>query len=197
MKNICVFCGSSLGAKKEYADAARKLGYILAAKKIRLVYGGGNIGLMGITADAVLEKGGKVLGVMPKHLADKEVAHKGLQQLKIVNSMHERKALIGKVSDAFIALPGGYGTLDEIFEAITWGQLKLHMKPCGFLNICGFYDKLMEFLDLCVCESFINLPHRNMLIMEKTPEKLVERLFSYEHPSFDKVAWTLKDNDRR
>ena len=138
MKRVCVFCGSSIGAKPAYAEAARNMGRLIAERRIGLVYGGGNVGLMGVIADAALEAGGEVIGVIPLALADREIAHTGLTQLHIVDSMHTRKAMMAELSDAFIAMPGGVGTFEELFEAITWTQLGLHRKPCGLLNVDGF-----------------------------------------------------------
>ena len=154
MKRVCVFCGSSTGARPSYARTAVKLGKILAKRQIGLVYGGGNVGLMGLIADSVLEHGGDVIGVIPRFLVHKEVAHQHLKDLRIVESMHERKALMADLSDGFIALPGGYGTLEEFCEIVTWAQLQLHPKPCGLLNVEGFYDSLLQFLDHAVAEQF-------------------------------------------
>jgi len=191
MRRICVFCGSSYGAKKEYKHMAVKLGTSLASQNIDLIYGGGNVGLMGILADSVINNGGHVIGVIPKHLADKEVAHRGISDLRIVNTMHERKALMEKLCDAFITLPGGFGTLEEIFEAITWAQLNLHSKPCGFLNIKGFYDQLFEFIDHVINEEFICKEYRSIIQVDSNPEKLIEKLKNYTPPILDKAKHAL------
>src|SRR5579871_639763 len=147
LRRVCVFCGSSSGLRSSYAEAARRLGWTLAGHKVGLVYGGGKVGLMGTVADAVLERGGEAIGVIPQPLVAREIAHPGLTELRIVSSMHERKALMADLSDAFIALPGGYGTLEEFAEALTWSQLGIHKKPCGLLNVAGYYDNLIAFLD--------------------------------------------------
>src|ERR1043165_174167 len=144
-RRVCVFCGSSPGARPEYRQAAEAMGRLLASRRIGLVYGGGNVGLMGLLADAALSAGGEVIGVIPRHLDAREVAHRGLPDLRVVASMHERKALMADLSDAFIALPGGLGTLEEMFEILTWAQLGLHRKPCGLLNVLGYFDRLLSF----------------------------------------------------
>ncbi len=182
MKRVCVFAGSSIGSRDEYVDAARALGWELAARHIELVYGGGNVGLMGILANAVLEAGGYVIGVIPRTLVEKELAHRGLPDLRIVGSMHKRKALMAELSEGFVALPGGLGTLEELFEILTWAQLGMHEKPCGLLNVCGYFDNLMQFLDDCVAERFLEKPHRSMLIVEREPKGLLDRFEHYRAP---------------
>jgi hypothetical protein len=171
-----VYCGSNAGARPEYRDAAAALGRLLAERGISLVYGGGNIGLMGVLARAALEAGGEVIGVIPRAFVEKEAAHLGVSDLRIVASMHERKALMADLSDAFVALPGGLGTLEELFETWTWAQLELHAKPCGLLNVAGFYDPLVAFLDHAVRERFLKPPHRSLLIVESDAGVLVDRL---------------------
>lgn len=176
MNAIGVFCGSSLGARPEYAAAARALGSLLAQRNIGVVYGGGKIGLMGILADAALAAGGRVIGVIPQTLLDREIGHLGLSELRVVHSMTERKTLMSELSDAFIALPGGIGTLDELFEVWTWTQLGLHDKPCGLLNVDGYFDPLIEFLDSATTQGFLAPLHRALLKVDAMPAGLVQRL---------------------
>ncbi len=183
---LCAFAGSSDGAKGAYAVAARELGRHLAENDIGLVYGGAKVGLMGSVADAVLAAGGRVIGVIPQALVQKEIAHPGLTELRIVASMHERKALMAKLSDGFIALPGGIGTLEEIFEIWTWAQLGSHAKPCALLNVSGFYDGLLAFLDHVAAEGFLKHAHRGMLVLGEEPETLVEAMLQYEAPHVSK-----------
>lgn len=175
IKRICVFCGSRSGAKKEYEEAAVKLGKLLVKNKIGLVYGGGGVGLMGTVAKTVLKNGGEVIGVIPKGLAEKEQAVKALTDLRVVDSMHERKALMAELSDGFIALPGGLGTMEELFEAITWAQLGIHSKPCGLLNIEGYYSRLVEFIAYMNQERFVEAKHCSLLLVEEDPEVLLAR----------------------
>jgi len=191
MKSICVFCGSSLGALEVYAEAAAATGRAIAEKGYLLVYGGAKVGLMGTVADAALAAGGEVVGVLPRALQEKEIGHEGLNELHLVGSMHERKALMAELSDAFIALPGGVGTLEEIFEVWTWGQLGYHKKPCGFLNIEGYYDHLIAFLDLQTREGFTKKVMRDMVQIAETPEDMLERFGSYEPPTAPK--WITRD----
>ncbi|HEX6164768.1 MAG TPA: TIGR00730 family Rossman fold protein [Vicinamibacterales bacterium] len=186
MQRICVFCGSSLGNNREYIDFAETLGRLLAAKKIGLVYGGGNVGLMGVIADAAIAAGGEVIGVIPQSLKDREVAHTGVRDLRVVDSMHTRKAMMADLSDAFIAMPGGVGTFEEIFEAITWTQLGVHRKPCGFLNVGGFYTPLIAFIDQAVSEGFIKPIHRSMIVVDDVPERLVDSLAKMDLPDVPK-----------
>ena len=186
MHSICVFCGSNAGSGEAYADAARALARAIAGRGMQLVYGGGNIGLMGVLAEAALAAGGRVTGVTPRRLLEKEVVHRGLTELRVVESMHERKALMAELSDAFIALPGGLGTLEETFEVLTWTQLGFHRKPCGLLNIAGFYDGLTAFLDHAVAERFLKPEHRDMVLVGNDPEALLARLASYRLPEVSK-----------
>lgn len=183
---LCVFCGSSSGQDPVYLAAARSLGETLAAQGIELVYGGASVGLMGAVADAALEKGGLVIGVMPQALVDKEIAHRSLSDLRVVGSMHERKALMAELADGFIALPGGLGTFEELFEVWTWAQLGYHRKPCAILNAGGFYDKLTDFLDDVVERGFVKAIHRAMLIVEEEPASLIAAVRAYEPPKVDK-----------
>ena len=173
--NICVFTGSRRGARPEYAAAARQIGRELAARGYGLVYGGGNIGLMGIVADAVLEQQGHVIGVIPAAFVEKEVAHRNLSELHIVQSMHERKAMMAEASHAFIAMPGGIGTLEEFFEVLSWAQLGLHNKPCGLLDVCAYYRRLVEFMDYAVEQDFLKPKHRKLLVVESEPSALLDR----------------------
>ena len=192
MKRVCVFCGSSPGARPEYVDAAILLGRTLAQRKIGLVYGGGKVGLMGYTAEAASQAGGEVIGVIPKGLVKKEVAFTGLSDLRVVDTMHERKALMAELSDGFIAMPGGLGTLEEFFEALTWAQLGMHGKPCGFLNICHYYDSILGFLDCAVSEQFIDQAHRDMVLVDESPGALLDQFEAYKPPTSDKAAWALQ-----
>jgi uncharacterized protein (TIGR00730 family) len=191
LKRLCVFCGSSFGVNPAYVKAARDLGNVIAKRNICLVYGGARVGLMGEIASTVIRAKGEVIGVIPKDLVHKEVAHSGLSELCIVESMHERKALMAELSDGFIALPGGFGTIEEIFEVITWAQLSFHDKPCGFLNINGYYDHLIKFLDHSVKENFIVPEHRAMIIIDDDPESLLDKFSKYEPPRIDKAKWIL------
>jgi uncharacterized protein (TIGR00730 family) len=186
MKRICVFTGSTPGARTDYADAAQELGRLLVARGHGLVYGGGRVGLMGVIADAALANGGNVIGVIPEALAAKEIAHSRLTELRVVHSMHERKAIMAELSDAFIALPGGLGTLEEFFEVITWAQLGLHAKPVGIMNVSGYFDPLFAFLDRAVDERFVKVEHRAMIIMAHSPADLLDRLQSYKPPQVEK-----------
>jgi uncharacterized protein (TIGR00730 family) len=183
MKRLCVFCGASTGRNPAYVEAARALAKTLASKGITLVYGGASVGIMGQLADAALEAGGKVIGVMPQELVNREVSHLNLSELIIVSSMHERKAKMAELSDGFIALPGGLGTLEELFEVLTWAQLRFHAKPCGLLNTNGYYDQLISFLDHSVDEKFIKPAHRELIIVGDEPSALLEALEAYGTPS--------------
>jgi uncharacterized protein (TIGR00730 family) len=174
-RKICVFTGSRYGASSAYAGAAEQLARDLVERGFGLVYGGGNVGLMNVMADAVLALGGHVTGVIPNALVSKEVAHRGLSELRVVNSMHERKALMAELSDGFIALPGGIGTMEEFFEVLSWAQLGIHNKPCGLLNVSGYYDPLIQFLDQAVSEDFVKPKHRALLIVDHDPMKLLDR----------------------
>ncbi|MEX0806304.1 MAG: TIGR00730 family Rossman fold protein [Candidatus Binatia bacterium] len=176
---ICIFTGSRQGVRSQYAAAARQLGAVLVERGYGLVYGGGNVGLMTVIADAVLELGGHVTGVIPDSLVSKEVAHQGLSDLRIVRSMHERKAVMAELSDGFIAMPGGIGTLEEFFEVLSWAQLGIHGKPCGLLNTSGYYDHLIQFLDHAVDQDFLKPKHRSLLILENGPAELLRRFEAF------------------
>ena len=186
MKKICVFCGSSIGNRVEYAEAAVALGGLLARRNIGLVYGGGNVGLMGVIADAVLSAGGEVIGVIPHALAKREIEHQGLTRLHVVDSMHTRKAMMADLADAFIAMPGGVGTFEEFFEAVTWTQLGLHRKPCGLLNVGGFYTPLAAFIDQAVSEGFFKPVHRAAIVVDDNAERLLDTLANIELPDVPK-----------
>jgi uncharacterized protein (TIGR00730 family) len=186
MKYICVFCGSSLGSRSVYQEAAQAMGKALVSQGLGLVYGGGNVGLMGVIADAVLAAGGEAIGVIPEFLAVKEIVHTGLTQLYTVNSMHDRKALMAELADAFIALPGGYGTLEEFCEILTWAQLGLHQKPQGLLNVEGYYDPLLQLFDRAVDDQFLRADLRHLVIEADQPEVLLDRLASYKSSYVDK-----------
>lgn len=179
MRSIGVFCGANAGTNKVYSEAATKLGKLMAIQSIALVYGGGNVGLMGIIADSILAEGGMVVGVIPQSLVDREVAHKGVQELIVVETMHERKAIMAARSDAFIAMPGGFGTFDEICEIITWNHLGIIKKPVAFFNVNGFYDKFFEMIDHTVTEGFIKLDQRKNIIVESDPIVLINKLSTY------------------
>jgi len=176
LKRLCVFCGSNHGTRPEYTTAVQALGRELAARQIGLVYGGGGVGLMGVIADAVLAEGGEVIGVLPVSLGSKEIAHPDVEDIRLVGSMHERKAVMAELSDGFIAAPGGFGTLEELFEQLTWGQLGMHAKPCGLLNVAQYFDALLEFLDSATREKFIREQHRETLVVGVTPSDLIDRL---------------------
>jgi uncharacterized protein (TIGR00730 family) len=188
MNRICVYCGSSPGADDTYADAARELAEALVSQNIDLVYGGATNGLMGVIADTVLQLGGKVSGVIPRALQEKEIAHAGLSELHVVDSMHERKSLMAILADGFIALPGGFGTLEEIIEVLTWGQLQFHAKPCGLLNIGGYFDHLLAFLDRAEQSGFVRPWHRKMLLVANTPAALLNQFERYQPPAAEKWA---------
>ncbi len=185
--NICVFAGSSSGQRSSYMAAAEKLGHAIARRGMGVVYGGADLGLMGAVANATLAAGQTVIGVLPQALASVEIAHPGLTELHIVESMHERKALMAERSDAFIALPGGIGTLEETFEVWTWSQLGIHAKPIGLLNVDGYYDGLLEFLNHVASEGFVKPAHRHMLLANADPDTLVERIVRAEIPTVSKL----------
>jgi uncharacterized protein (TIGR00730 family) len=187
MKRIAVYCGSNKGIRPEYAAAALELGTLLAREKIELVYGGGMVGLMGIVADATLKHGGHVIGVIPEKLVIKEVVHEQLPDLRVVKTMHERKALMAELSDGFIALPGGYGTFEEFFEVLAWSQLGWHQKPFGLLDIAGFYRPLIEFLNHTQNEGFIRPQHRDLVLVADSAEKMLGRLKTFRPPT--EVKW--------
>lgn len=179
MKRICVFCGASDGAKPVYKETAVKLGQLLAERQIELVYGGGNLGLMGIVADATLQAGGRVLGVSVRALVDREQAHTELNELFVVNTLHERKMMMSTLADGFVALPGGFGTLEEFIEILTWGQLGFHQKPSGLLNVDGYYDGLLSFFDYQVENGFIRREYRKLVLTAETPEAMLEVMENY------------------
>jgi len=179
VRRVCVYAGSNPGNDLIYAQAARELADLLAERGTGLVYGGGRVGLMGVLADTALAAGGEVIGVMPQALVDREIAHEGLTELRVVASMHERKALMAELSDAFVAVPGGIGTLEELIEIYTWSQLGIHAKPCGVLNVDGYYDHLAAFLDHAVAAGFLKAEHRAVLSVASEPGELLERLAAY------------------
>jgi len=191
MKRICVFCGSSAGSKPEYRASAQQLGAELTRRKIGLVYGGGNVGLMGAIADSVLEAGGEAIGVIPEHLMSREIGHNRLTKLHIVRSMHERKALMSDLSDAFIALPGGFGTLEEFCEVLTWSQLGLHAKPCGIVNVLGYYTPLLAMLDHAVQERFLKPQNRALVLARDKPAELLQALEDWRPVHVEK--WLDRD----
>lgn len=190
MKRICVFCGSNPGVKPSYAEAAKAMGELLAHQSMELVYGGGHVGLMGIVADGVLNAGGRVIGVIPRALEQRELAHKGVQDLRVVESMHERKALMAELSDGFIAMPGGFGTFEEFCEILTWGQLGMHQKPCGLLNIEGYYSALLNLFDHAVIEGFVKPAHRSWVLEDEEPEQLLAKMEAFIPPKTQK--WITK-----
>ena len=185
---ICVFCGSSPGARPAYAEAAASMGRLLAGEGIGVVYGGGQVGLMGVLADAVLAEGGEIAGVIPRALVEREIGHPGVTDMRVVGSMHERKALMADLADAFVALPGGLGTLEELFEVYTWAQLGLHSKPCGLLDVEDYYAGLVALIDHAVEERFVPEQHRAMLIVEREPSALLDRLRAWE-PATIEPKW--------
>jgi len=182
LQSVCVFCGSSPGLDPAYTEAARSLGRTLAKANIRLVFGGGHVGLMGVVSNAAIEAGGEAIGVIPKFLVERELAHTSLTDLRIVGSMHERKAMMSDLSEGFITLPGGTGTLEEFFEILTWAQLGEHEKPCGLLNVAGYYDSLLTVFDQMVNRGFLSEPNRDLVLVESEPERLLQRLESYQPP---------------
>jgi uncharacterized protein (TIGR00730 family) len=192
VQKICVFCGSSPGARPEYAEATEAFAQLVVAENIGVVYGGGGVGLMGKLADAVLAQGGEITGVIPHALVDKEIGHPHVEDMRLVDSMHERKALMAELADAFVALPGGLGTLEELFEVFTWSQLGLHHKPLALLDVEGYYDGIAAFLDHAVRERFLNAKQRSTLIVERDPGALLERLKAYE-PDAVEPKWLDRD----
>ncbi len=189
LKRVCVYCGSGVGGQDGYAEAARALGRALVARGLGLVFGGGRIDMMGVLAQAVLDGGGEAIGVIPKDLMDKGLGLTCVTSLRIVETMHARKALMAELADAFVALPGGFGTAEEFFEVLTWAQLGLHAKPCGLLNVHGYFDHLIRFVDHAVHERFIEPANRGLLLVDNSPESLLEQLDSWQPPAVDKVAW--------
>lgn len=191
MKRICVFCGSSFGNRPEYRQAAAGLGALLARRGLELVYGGGNVGLMGAVADACLAAGGSVTGVIPQSLMEKEVGHRGLTRLEVVDSMHTRKARMAELADGFIALPGGFGTFEELCEILTWAQLGFHGKPAAILDVAGYYGPLLALCDRARDEGFVREVHRGLLLADTDPVALLERMAAYQPPSV--VKWVEKE----
>ena len=191
-RRLCVFCGSNTGNRPAYRDAAEQLGLLLVERGIELVYGGGNIGLMGVLADTVLARGGRAIGVIPESLMAKEVGHTGLTELRIVNSMHERKALMSDLSDGFIALPGGFGTLEEFCEVVTWSQLGLQSKPCGLLNVENYYAPLLELFDHAVREGFLQEENRRLVLDDDDPARLLEKMTTFQAAPVAK--WIGREN---
>lgn len=183
LKRVCVFCGSSFGARPQYREAAEQLGTLLARRNIGLVYGGGCVGLMGALADAALAAGGEVIGVIPESLLRREVGHRGVTKLHVVETMHERKALMADLADAFIALPGGYGTLEEFFEIVTWSQLGIQRKPCGLLNVERYWGGLLGVLEHAVDEGFVRPENSQLVLLATTPDGMLERLMEWEPPA--------------
>ncbi|HEX8272573.1 MAG TPA: TIGR00730 family Rossman fold protein [Longimicrobiaceae bacterium] len=191
LRRMCVFCGSSPGVRPGYAAAARAMGGLLAERGIGLVYGGGRVGLMGMVADAALAAGGEVVGVIPEALVAREVGHAGLTELRVVGTMHQRKALMADLSDAFVALPGGFGTWEEYFEVLTWAQLGIHPKPCGLLNVEGYYDPFLAMMDRSVDEGFVKPEHRATVLEAAEPERMLELLAAFRAPAVAK--WIGRD----
>ena len=186
LQRVCVFCGSSGGGNPRYREQATALGRILAARRIELVYGGGGVGLMGALADSVLAAGGHVIGIIPRALLEREVEHRGIQDLRVVGTMHERKQQMASLSDAFVAMPGGFGTLEEFCEVLTWSQLGLHRKACGLLNVARFFDPLLNLFDSAVAEGFLKPVHRDLVLADSDPSRLLDRLSEVEVPKVDK-----------
>lgn len=186
MKRICVYCGANPGARPAYVEGAQALGRTLAERGIGVVYGGGNVGLMGCLADATLAAGGEVIGVIPEALLEKELAHRGLTELHVVASMHERKTMMAELADAFIAMPGGFGTFEELCEALTWTQLGIHEKPCGLFNIEGFYDALISLLERATTDRFLRMEHRAILLEGTTPEAILAKIEAFRMPVAEK-----------
>jgi uncharacterized protein (TIGR00730 family) len=188
LKRICVFCGSSTGTRPEYKAAAREMGGLLAGRRIGLVFGGGNRGLMGELADAALQGGGEVIGVIPRQLEELELAHQGLTELRVVESMHDRKALMADLSDAFIGLPGGLGTMEEFFEVSTWSQLGIHSKPLGLLNACGYFNLVRHFFYHAVTEGFLQEAHVSQILIRSKPDELLTALHTYQPATVTKAS---------
>ena len=186
MKRVCVFAGSNGGKRPEYIAAARELGRVLAGRHLGIVYGGARVGLMGALADEALSGGAAVIGVMPEALVAKEVAHRGLTELRVVKSMHERKATMSDLADGFVALPGGWGTVEEFFEILTWSQLGFHRKPCGLLNVAGYFDRLLEFVDHGVDEGFVRREQRSMISVADSADRLLDVMAAYQAPVVEK-----------
>lgn len=179
MKRVCVFCGSNGGARPEFGEAALALGGLLAGRGLGLVYGGGNVGLMGLVADGALAAGGEVIGVIPERLKEKELAHRGATEMHVVDSLSERKQLMADLADGFVSLPGGMGTLDEMFEMLIWNQLSIHAKPCGLLNVAGYYNALLDFLQTAADQKFVSPEHHALLLTESDPNRLLDRMAAW------------------
>ncbi|HXG11140.1 MAG TPA: TIGR00730 family Rossman fold protein [Gemmataceae bacterium] len=194
MRRLCVFCGSAVGSGSAYAEAARRMGEAMAGRGLGLVFGGGHVGLMGVLADAVLQAGGEVIGVIPQALVDRELAHGGLTELHVVGTMHQRKARMADLADGFLALPGGFGTADELFEILTWSQLGLHAKPVGVLNVAGFFDLLLAWLDHAVAQGFLRSEHRRLLQVAENADALLDRILRFRPPA-QTPKW-IKPEDR-
>ena len=192
MKRVCVYCGSGAGSRAEYAEAARALGSALVEQGLDLVFGGGRIGMMGVLARTVLEHGGKVIGVIPEALQALELGLNEATELRVVKDMHERKATMAELADAFIALPGGFGTIEELFEILTWAQLALHTKPVGLLNVADYFDHLIRFVDHATAEGFLDTAHRDLLLVDERADGLLSKLRTYRRPEMDKVEWILR-----
>jgi uncharacterized protein (TIGR00730 family) len=190
-QRICVFCGSTLGIRTEYREAARRLGKLLVERRIELVYGGGKIGLMGVLADEVMAGGGRVIGVIPQSLLAREVGHAGLTELRVVSSMHERKSAMSDLADGFIALPGGFGTLEEFAEVVTWSQLGIQSKPCGLLNVEGYFTPLLGFLDQAVNEGFVHEENRRLVLHDEDAERLLAKMGEFRRSGGE--SWVGKD----
>lgn len=188
MRRVCVFCGSSPGARPAYAEATIGLARLLVARGIGVVFGGGAVGLMGVLGDTVMAEGGEAIGVIPQALVDREIGHRGLSDLRVVGSMHERKALMADLSDAFIAMPGGFGTFEEFCEIVTWAQLGLHNKPCGLLNVDGYYDPLIELFDRGLTEGFIREQHRALVLQHTDPEAMLELVLAWSPSAAEPVV---------
>jgi uncharacterized protein (TIGR00730 family) len=194
LQRICVFCGSSAGARPEYRQAAERLGEVVAARGLSVVYGGGRVGLMGAVADSALAAGAEVIGVIPRALALKEIAHNCLTALHVVDSMHARKAMMAELADAFVALPGGFGTFEEFCEIITWGQLGIHRKPIGLLDIAGYYGPLISMFDHATAEGFVRPEHRALVLQASEPEELLDTLASWRPDGLESVEkWIRRD----
>ncbi len=195
MRRVCVFSGSNAGNRPDYEKAARELGEELVACGLGLVYGGAGVGLMKVLADAVLAAGGEAVGVIPRHLVDRELAHTGLDDLHVVDGMHERKARMSDLADGFIALPGGFGTLEEFAEVLTWSQLGLQLKPCGLLDVAGFYQPLMRFVDHAIEEQFVRAEHRDLILIGERPAQLLEAIQRWQPPAVEK--WVFEERPAR
>lgn len=193
MRRLCVFCGSSLGGRDLFAQSAGQFGDRMAGRGLALVYGGGHVGLMGVVADAVLRAGGEAIGVIPQALLDRELAHRNLTHLHVVATMHQRKALMADLADGFVALPGGFGTADELFEVLTWSQLGLHAKPIGLLNVAGFFEPLLAWVERAVQEGFLRAEHRDLLLQAEEPERLLDLIQAYR-PGESRPKWIERED---